>query len=105
MSDTFGALYIQGQQNDLPGQGDQAIGPFAIPCSGVQYTNPVAISADTRTVPLPSGAQGVLLIPPAAGTVAWSYKTVSGGTPGSSPARPSRPSSTSTRPTTRPTST
>lgn len=76
MSDTFGAMYISGQQVDLPGQGDQVIGPFAIPCSGVQYTNPVALSAGTKTIPTIANAQGVLLIPPAAGTVAWSYKTI-----------------------------
>jgi hypothetical protein len=79
MSDTFGALYISGQQTGLPSGGQQGIGPFAIPASGVQDTQTVIVNT-TATIPVPSGAQGVLLVPPVAGDVAWSFRTINGDT-------------------------
>lgn len=79
MSDTFGAVYIQGIQIALPGGGNQNIGPFAIPASGVQDTQTVTVDT-TATIAVPSTAQGVVLIPPSGGTVGWAFRTVSGDT-------------------------
>lgn len=78
MSDTFGALYISGIQTGLPGGGVQGIGPFAIPCSGDQYTQTWVVDT-TATVPVPTVTipKGVLLVPPTGGTVAWGFKTYS----------------------------
>lgn len=80
MSDTFGAVYLSGQQMALPGGGVQGIGPFAIPASGVQDTNTWNISTSPISVGVPNGAQGVLLIPPVGGVTAWLFKTVSADT-------------------------
>jgi hypothetical protein len=78
MSDTFGALYINGIQQGLPGGGIQGIGPFAIPCSGNQDTNIYGVNTSiTITVPSVYVPQGVLIIPPTGGTVAFRFKTVS----------------------------
>lgn len=86
MSDTFGALYIQGQQLNLPGGGPQAIGPFALPASGVQSIVTVNLVDNTVTVPVPTtaagypyNATGVLLVPQGI-TIEFQYKTVSGDT-------------------------
>ena len=79
VSDTFGAVYVSGMQNGLPGGGVQGIGPFAIPCSGVQNTRDIPVNT-TATVGVPVGAQGVVLVPPATGTVAWQFRTVNGDT-------------------------
>jgi hypothetical protein len=79
MSDAFGALYINGVQTGLPSGGPQGIGPFAVPASGVQDTNAWTVNTAT-TVPVPPLAAGVLLVPPVGGSVAWSFKTISGDT-------------------------
>lgn len=80
MSDTFGALYFQGQQLNLPGGGPQSIGPFAIPASGIQEIVTVKLADSTVTTVVPTtaagyayNAQGLVLIPPVGGTVAWVY--------------------------------
>ena len=65
MSNTFGALYIQGQQINLPGGGIQGIGQFAIPCSGVQQTLSQPLTSSNVSVTVPTGAAGMLIIPPA----------------------------------------
>ncbi len=82
MSDTFGAIYIQGQQIGLPGGGSQSIGPYGLPASGVQETVPVNLVNDTVATTVPTSVKpiGVLIVPPVGGAVAFSYKTVSGDT-------------------------
>lgn len=79
MSDTFGAVYVSGQQIALPGGGQQGVGPFAIPASGVQDTQTVTVNT-ASTIAVPAGCQGVILVPPVGGSVAWRFKTVSGDT-------------------------
>lgn len=79
MSDTFGALYMQGNQIGLPGGGIMGIGPFAVPCSGVLDNKLYGVNT-TVTVPVATGAAGAIIIPPASGTVSFSYKTVPGDT-------------------------
>lgn len=76
MSDTFGALYIQGQQLNLPGGGPQSVGPFALPASGVQSIVTVPVANDSNDVAVPTlaagyayDATGVVIIPPTGGTV------------------------------------
>ncbi len=77
MSDTFGALYMMGQQNNLPGGGTQGIGPYAIAASGVQDSNTWVVDT-AETVPVPAGAAGALIIPVSGTDIR--YKTVSGDT-------------------------
>jgi hypothetical protein len=79
MSLTFGALYLNGIQQALPGQGIQGIGPFAIPCSGKQDTVTVTVNT-TVTQPVPAASAGVIIVPPTGSTVALTMKTVSGDT-------------------------
>ena len=81
MSDTFGAVYVSGQQQALAGGGIQGIGPFAIPCSGVQDTRTIVVDT-TATVGVPTDIvpNGVVLVPPVGGTVAWTFRTVNGDT-------------------------
>ena len=83
---SLNSLVITGQQSSLPGGGVQGIGPFSIACSGVQDSQEWVVNT-TATIPVPTiaagyaaNAAGVLLIPPAGGSVAWRYKTVSGDT-------------------------
>ena len=76
---SLNSLVITGQQSGLPGGGVQGIGPFSVACSGVQDTNSWTVNT-SATVPVPTTAAGALLIPPAGGTVAWSFKTTVGDT-------------------------
>jgi len=83
MSNTFGALYIQGQQINLAGGNSQSIGQFAIPASGVQDTvtcNCTASTLFTQVVPTNIVPIGVVVIPPIGGTSSILVKTVSGDT-------------------------
>ena len=85
MSDTYGALYIQGQQINLPGGGgNQGIGQYAIPASGIQYTVTLLVpDSSGSSIPLsllPIPPTGVLIIPPVAGTVPFTFRTVFGDT-------------------------
>ena len=79
MSNTYGAVYVSGQQNALPGGGNQGIGPFAIPASGVQDTQSITVNT-SATVAVPAGGQGLVLVPPSGGMVAWRFKTQSSDT-------------------------
>jgi hypothetical protein len=79
MSLTFGALYMNGIQQALPGEGIQGIGPFAVPCSGVQDTQTVTVNTSS-TIAIPATAQGVIITPPAGSTVHLTQKTNSGDT-------------------------
>ena len=70
MSDTFGAVYVQGQQfGSTFGASNQAIGQFAIPCSGTIGTSGAVVANGAWTafpVPVPNGvpfAAGVVIIP------------------------------------------
>ena len=95
MSDTYGALYIQGQQINLPG-GSQGIGQFAIPASGLQGTYAVYLSGTTPVatpVPEPGGTLpiGVLVIPPAGGTAGIRIR-FNGNTIANLPINPQYPS-------------
>lgn len=83
VSDTFGALYIQGIQIALAGGGIQGIGPFAIPCSGVQDTQTRNITTAVTTVAVPTAPalpSGVVIIPPIGGVTDTNliYKNVIG---------------------------
>ncbi len=51
------------------------MGPFAIPAAGVQSTRDITVNT-TASVGVPVGAQGVVLVPPVPGTVAWQFRTV-----------------------------
>ena len=77
---TYGSLYITGSQFGTPsGSSLTAIGPFAVAASGVADVQTVTVNT-SASISVPSLAAGAILIPPAAGTVAWSYKTTSGDT-------------------------
>ena len=81
MSNTFGALYIQGQQTNLPGGGIQGIGQFAVPASGTQDTPTCqCTAASTFTLALPTSIApvGALVIPPSTASGTIKIKTVSG---------------------------
>lgn len=79
MSNTYGALYIQGQQTNLQGGGPQGIGAFAVPASGVQDTitvNCLASTLTTTVIPTNITPTGVLVIPPTSGIASILFKTV-----------------------------
>lgn len=77
---SFGSFYVTGLQTGTPNGGQQSLGPFAVAFSDTNDTQTYVVDT-TQTVPVPSSALGVWIIPPlSTGTFSLSVRTVPGDT-------------------------
>lgn len=76
---TYGSFNVAGIATPTTGTGYQPLGPFAIPFSNTSEVLTVVVNT-TLTVPVPSSAGGVAIIPPPANTNTLTFRTVNGDT-------------------------
>jgi len=76
-----GYFFIQGYQISTPSAGRTNLGPFNVPFGTVTNVQELTLGAGTATIAVPSGSQGVCIIPPIGSPpvgVTMKFKTVSG---------------------------
>lgn len=75
---SYGFFSIQGQQINTQQGGRQPLGSFTVPFGSVVDVQTITVDT-TATIPVPAGALGVAIIPPAGNTTpSLKFKTVSG---------------------------
>ena len=75
---SYGFFSIQGQQINTQQGSRQPLGSFTVPFGSVVDVQTVTVDT-TVTIPVPAGALGVAIIPPAGNTTpSLKFKTVSG---------------------------
>lgn len=76
-----GTLTISGSQTlDPSAPSGRQLGPYTITLSATDQTSDVTLASGANTIPVPSTAVGVIIIPPAAGAEVLTLKGVTGDT-------------------------
>lgn len=77
---TYGTWQLAGVQSGTGSGGEVYLGPYAVAFGSAQKSIPFVVNT-TATVPVPTGALGVCIVPPIGNTTpSLSVKTVSGDT-------------------------